>query len=146
VNKLLVISAGLALFASPVFASPSASAKTPFVTARAPARATVEAFKGGTLAVTVTCWQPCEATVSATIGAAVAKRLGFPSVKGKFVLVGTGKKTLKARTPTKIRVVLTSAAKTRLKGPVDIIGSAKGVPTKPGPVNNYFVGWYTRLS
>jgi hypothetical protein len=134
------------LFATPAFASPSAGTKTSFVTAKTQAQTPVEAFKGGTLAVTVTCRQACKATVSATITAAVAKRLGFPTVKGKFVLVGTGSNTLKARAPTNIRVVPTLAAKKRLKGPVDIVGSAKGVPAKPGSVNNYFTGWYTRLT
>ena len=134
------------LFASPVFASQSAGAKTPFVTAKAPAQSTVAAFKGGTLAVTVTCKQACYATVSATLRAADAKRLGFPGVKGKLVVVGTGKKTLKALAATKISVVPTAAAKKRLKGTVAIVGVTKGVPAKPGPVNNYFVQWYTILS
>jgi hypothetical protein len=134
------------LFANPVFASPSAGAKTPFVTAKAPARTTIAAFKGGALAVTVTCKQACRTTVSATIRAADAKRLGFPGVKGKLVVVGTGNKTLKALTATKIRVVPTAAAKKRLQGTVAIVGVTKGVPAKPGPANNYFVEWYTTLS
>lgn len=146
VKRLFLIVLCSTLLADATFAAPSGGAATPFVTATASARATVNAFDGGSLAVTVTCRRACHATVFATIRASVAKRLGFAGAQGKFVLVGTGTKTLAARTPTKIRVVPTAAAKKHLKGPVDVVGSAKGVPSAAATVNNYFAGWFTTLS
>jgi hypothetical protein len=141
---LLVVGSGFAKIHQTAASASSAGAKPPFVTAIAPARGTVAALKRGKLAVTVTCKKACEATVYATIKPADAKRLGFPGAKGQSVLIGTGKKTLKALTPTKILVVPTSAAKKSLKGPVAIVGTAKGVPPGPGAVNT-FVGWSTTL-
>jgi len=145
VNKRFLIALCSTLSAGAVFASPLAGATTAFLTAKAPAQAAVKEFNKGSLAVTVDCRRACNATVFATIKASTAKHLGFPSVKGKFVLIGTGTKALKARTPTTIRVVPTSAAKKHLKASVEVVGSAKGVPTAPGTVNNYFTGWYTTL-
>lgn len=146
VKNLLLIALCSTLAAGAAFTSASAAATATFVTGRAPAGATVEEFKTGSLAVTVTCQRACSATVFATIRASQAKRLGLEHVQGKFVLVGTGKKALTARMPTKIRVVPTAWAKKHLTPSVDVVGSVKGVPTAAGSVNNYFVGWYTRLS
>jgi hypothetical protein len=147
-NKLLLIAACLALSATVALASPSAGAKTYFVTVKVPARATAENFVNGTFKVTVTCKEACKATTSALIRSSAAKRLGFKNVKGKLVLVATSKETLKAQTPTKMSLVLTSEAKKRLAkatSPVQVFGSVKGVPTSR-PFVNYSVGWSATLT
>jgi len=144
VKKVVLIAACLALSAAVAFAAPSGGAPY-FVAAKSPTRAKAKSFVNGTFTVTVTCQKACRATATALIRADAARRLGFSNVKGKLVLIGTGKATLRAGAPTKIALVATAQARQRLRAPVQVFGSAKGVPTQK-PTVNYSIGWSTTLT
>jgi len=138
----LVVSAFTALASSA-----STKQKSYFVTATVPSPATIESFVNGRFKETVTCRAACRVQTEVLIRASVARRLGFQNVKGKLFLIATSKARLEAKRPTKLRLVMTSEVKSRLrkaKSPVSLFASVQAFPTKR-PGVNYSVAWTSLL-
>ena len=142
-----VLATGICLLASAAAAFAGTSRSTYFVTAKVPSPATFESFVNGTFRETVRCQSVCRVQTEVLIRAGAARKLGFNNVKGKLHLVATNNGTLRAKTPTKMRLFVTREAKRRLlrsKSPVALFASVQAFPTKR-PGVNYSVAWTSLL-
>lgn len=143
-KRILWIAACLAACAAP----PSSSGAQAFlVTVKVPSQSAVASFTGGGFQETVTCREACRVSTRVLIRAGAARRLGFPNVTGRLVLVATNSAKLKAKTPTRLSFTLTPQAKARLPkatGLIELFGSVQGFPNSR-PTVNVSVGWASRL-
>jgi hypothetical protein len=147
-NRRHLIPVCAAFTAAVALAAPSGEAKPYPVSVKVPRQASVESFVNREFKEIVTCTRACTVTSSVLIRASLAKRLGFPNVKGKLVLIAANKGTLKAHTPTRLSFVLTRQAKQHLgtaTATIPIFGSVRSVP-KSRPTANYSVGWSSKLT
>jgi hypothetical protein len=147
-NKRRLIAVCAAFTAAVAVAAPSGGAKAYPVSVKVPRQSTVESFMNRQFKEIVTCTRACTVTSKVLITAPLAKRLGFPNVRGKLVLIATNKGTLKPQTPTGLSFVLTRQARQHLgkaTSMVGIFGSVRSVP-KTRPTVNYSVGWSSKLT
>jgi len=93
----------------------AAGGKTPLVVAKAPLGQTVQDLLKGKFVEKVTCSRACTMTTSVVIRPRMARRLGFTKVvDGQWVEIGSAKRVLSAKTPTKVTIRLNAQAKRRL--------------------------------
>lgn len=131
-----------------VAAAPTNAAKAFPLKVKVPQQGRLERFGTARFKETVTCAQACKVGTTVRIKAKLARRLGFRHVSGKYVVIARNNRVLKARTPTKIRFVLTREAKRRLgraRAAVAIYGSVRSAPSAR-PAVSYSVGWASKLT